>query len=146
MRCVDPDATPDATPDDTRAGTPLAALGREKYLRLTTFRRDGTPVPTPVWVVPDGGSLLVVTTASTGKVKRIRHTPRVLLAPCDARGRVAAGAADTEAVAAVVDDPAAVAELQRRLIGKYGLLARAIRLMSAVRRRNDGVRLEITAA
>jgi hypothetical protein len=135
---VDPDANP--------AGRPLETLGREKYLRLTTFRRDGTPVPTPVWVVPDGGTLLVVTTLSTGKVKRIRHTPRVLLAPCDARGRVAAGAVDTEAVATVVEDPAAVAELQRLLIRKYGLLARAIRLLSVVRRRHDGARLEITAA
>jgi uncharacterized protein len=54
---------------------------------LTTFRRDGTAVATPVWFVADGGTLLVWTGESTWKVKRLRHDPHVEVAICDFRGR-----------------------------------------------------------
>jgi len=59
-----------------------------KYLSVTTFRRDGTPVATPVWFVQDGARLLVETESTSGKVKRIRHNPEVLVAPCTASGRL----------------------------------------------------------
>lgn len=54
---------------------------------MTTFRKDGTPVPTPVWVGLDGAELIVWTQATAGKVKRIRNNPSVELAACDLRGR-----------------------------------------------------------
>jgi PPOX class probable F420-dependent enzyme len=56
-------------------------------LLVTTFRKDGTPVPTPVWVARDGDELLVWTQATAGKVKRIRNNPTVELTECDVRGR-----------------------------------------------------------
>lgn len=90
-------------------GADLAVLGFSTYLRLTTFRRDGRPVSTAVWPVGDradlGGHdqhLLVTTGAETGKAKRLRHTPCVLIAPCDARGHAAADVEDLEAVAEVL--------------------------------------------
>jgi PPOX class probable F420-dependent enzyme len=43
-------------------------LAQEKYVSLTTFKRDGTPVSTPVWCAGDDGRLLVWTGASTWKV------------------------------------------------------------------------------
>jgi uncharacterized protein len=58
-----------------------------KYLRLTTFRRDGTPVATPVWFVQDGDRLLVRTGRDSGKVKRIHHNPSVTIAEASATGR-----------------------------------------------------------
>lgn len=57
-----------------------------KYLSITSFRRDGTPVATPVWFVRDGGRLLVHTGADSYKVKRIRRNPSVRIAVCSARG------------------------------------------------------------
>ena len=63
-------------------------LARGRYLSLTTFRRDGTPVATPVWVARQGDELVVYTARSSGKVKRLRNNNRVLLAPCNMRGRV----------------------------------------------------------
>lgn len=121
------------------------ALGAEQYLRLTTFRKDGTPVGTAVWVVPDSrGTLLVVTSTQTGKVKRLRHTARVLLAPCDRRGTVADGAREYEGTARLVDDPAQVERLHRMLVVKYGLFARAIQLVGRLRRRTDSIAIEIT--
>lgn len=66
----------------------VAPLGSSKTVLLTTFRRDGTPVGTPVHVVSDGGRLFIRTFDPSGKLKRIRHTPDVLVAPFTARGRV----------------------------------------------------------
>lgn len=61
-------------------------LAGTKYVRLTTFRRDGTPVATPVWFAVDGGALYAWTDERTGKVKRIRREPRVTVGPCSGRG------------------------------------------------------------
>ena len=66
----------------------LASLASARYISLTTFRADGSEVSTPVWVVSDDGKrLLVWTGASTWKVKRIRATPRVLVAASSLRGK-----------------------------------------------------------
>lgn len=66
----------------------IASLANERYLSLTTFKRDGTPVSTPVWVVSDDGRrLLVWSAATTWKVRRLRRDPRVLVAPCTFRGK-----------------------------------------------------------
>lgn len=59
-----------------------------KYLSLTSFRRDGTGVATPVWFVRDGDRLLVETDAGSYKLKRIRRNPSVRVAPCGATGRL----------------------------------------------------------
>jgi PPOX class probable F420-dependent enzyme len=59
-----------------------------KYLSLTSFRRDGTGVATPVWFVEADGRLLVETDAGSYKVRRIRRDPRVMVAPCTATGRL----------------------------------------------------------
>ncbi|KQS66335.1 PPOX class F420-dependent oxidoreductase [Modestobacter sp. Leaf380] len=66
----------------------MSGLPAGRYVALTTYRRNGTPVTTPVWCAPDGDVRLVWTNPDAGKVKRLRHTSDVLLADCDARGRV----------------------------------------------------------
>src|SRR5258708_2439634 len=66
----------------------LAALTHERYISLTTFRRDGRAVPTVVWFAHDGERILVWTGANSGKVKRIKNNPRVTVAPCDRTGKV----------------------------------------------------------
>lgn len=66
------------------AGTGLEG----RYLSITSFRRDGTPVATPVWFVRDGARLLVQTDGDSFKMKRIRRNPSVTIAICTARGRV----------------------------------------------------------
>ena len=99
----------------------LEVLGQQKYVRLTTFRRDATPVATPVWLARQGSDLVVVTVRSSGKAKRLRNDSRVLLAPCDMRGRV--GGDFVEGTARLQDDAetAVSIDLVRR---RYGLLAR----------------------
>jgi uncharacterized protein len=92
----------------------VADLPHSTYVSLTTFRRTGQPVPTPVWAAPDGEDLVVWTRADSGKVERLRHTARVTVAPCDVRGRVRGPA--VEATAGFVDRasrPQALAALRR---------------------------------
>ena len=66
---------------------PFENLTDAKYCQLTTYRASGTPVPTPVWFVRDGRSILVCSDDPSGKVRRIRRDPRVVISPCNFRGR-----------------------------------------------------------
>jgi uncharacterized protein len=59
-----------------------------KYISLTTFRKDGSPVATPVWFVAENGHLLVETDGDSYKVKRIRRNENVTVAICNATGKV----------------------------------------------------------
>ena len=63
-----------------------------KYLSLTSFKRDGTGVATPVWFVAEGDRLFVLTGADSLKVRRILRNPAVAIAPCSATGRLRATA------------------------------------------------------
>ena len=60
----------------------------QKYILLTTFRKAGTAVPTPVWFAEDNEKLYVKTRADSGKTKRVRNNPQVRVAPCTIRGKV----------------------------------------------------------
>jgi PPOX class probable F420-dependent enzyme len=81
----------------------LDSLAEVRFVSLTAFRKTGVPVSTPVWIARDGDALLVTTPDTSGKVKRLRNSPRVELRPCDRRGNVAEGAPVTEAVASIED-------------------------------------------
>jgi PPOX class probable F420-dependent enzyme len=78
------------------------AISDEKYVLLTTFRKSGDAVATPVWIAPlSDGTAGFTTELNVGKVKRIRHTPRVTLQPCSVTGKVKPGAPVIEATAEV---------------------------------------------
>ena len=65
-----------------------SAIAGQKYVSLTTFRKTGVGVPTPVWFGEDNGKLYVMTRGTMGKAKRIRNSPQVKVAPCTIRGQV----------------------------------------------------------
>ena len=65
-----------------------AEIHGQKYLSLTTFRKSGAGVATPVWFGEQDGKLYVMTRSDMGKTKRIRNNPQVRVAPCTIRGRV----------------------------------------------------------
>ena len=129
---------------DTEASG-LAALAGQRYLSLTTFRRSGAPVATPVWVAGDGDALVVISDRPAGKVTRLRADPRVELRPCDIRGRVRPGTPAVPAVATVIEDPAAVERGRELLRRKYPVQLRAVELPGRLRRRRGAsVLLRIT--
>ena len=65
-----------------------AAIQGQKYVSLTTFRKTGAGVATPVWFGEDDGKIYVMTLSKMGKTKRIRNNPQVRVAPCTIRGKV----------------------------------------------------------
>ena len=97
------------------------ALSDEKYLSFTTFTKDGTAKPTPVWIVDLGDGTMGFTTFSTSwKVKRLKNHSSVTLQPCNAKGVVTEG---TEAVAAtaVAHQGADFERVAKLVKTKYGI-------------------------
>ena len=129
-------------PSDPVPATAPDLLGDGKYLLVTTYRKDGRTVATPVWVVRDGDALGVWTVADSGKVKRIRNRGDVLVAPCDVRGN--RRGEDVPGVAEIL--PAGETDHYRDLLKrKYGLMGRLTLLGSRLRRGAEGtVAIRIT--
>jgi PPOX class probable F420-dependent enzyme len=71
------------------APAPARRLADEPFVDLVTFRADGSPAHTPVWVSGDGEQLFVSTFGDSHKVRRIRSDPVVAVAACDGHGNVA---------------------------------------------------------
>ncbi|MFE6056554.1 PPOX class F420-dependent oxidoreductase [Kitasatospora sp. NPDC056446] len=95
-------------------------LADSRYLLLTTFDQDGGRLESQLWVVPDGTALGIWTAAHSGEAERIRRHPRVLVGPCDARGRPTGRPVPARARLCDAD---ATARYRISLINKYGLTA-----------------------
>ena len=123
------------TPPDTDPG--FEVLGGERYLSLTTFRRSGEGVATPVWfALLDGPRVVVHTEAASGKAERLRRDPACTVAPCDVRGRV--HGPEVAARARLLEGEQATeqaASARRALARTYGWQWRAFQAFGAVRRR-----------
>jgi PPOX class probable F420-dependent enzyme len=103
----------------------IDTLGAAKYVSLSTFRADGSAVPTPVWVVRDGDVLRILTDPASGKVRRLRANPTARLSPCDMRGRVKPEAVVAEASVELDDET--VTQRTRELIEqRYGVMGRIL--------------------
>lgn len=100
---------------------------------LTTFRRDGTPVATPVWVVKlDGGETVGFWTSSgSGKAKRLAHTERVTVQPSDGRGRVKEGSVALEGTARLVTGEELDA-IREQVIAKYGFMTKVTKALATI--------------
>jgi PPOX class probable F420-dependent enzyme len=61
-------------------------LARQKTVVVTTYKRDGTGVPTAVHVVVDGDHAYFRTWTTSGKARRLRRDPRLQIAPSNGRG------------------------------------------------------------
>jgi PPOX class probable F420-dependent enzyme len=107
-------------------------LTDQHYLNIETFRKNGVSVRTPVWFVKEGDTLFVRTAANSGKVKRIRSTGQVNVAPCKMDGSVLGEWLPAEARELTGDD--IVRKVDRLLDRKYGLMKKVFGLASALQR------------
>jgi uncharacterized protein len=108
------------------------ALSDEKYIKVTTFKKDGTAVSTPTWVVEvDDGKVGFYTSSTSGKVKRLRNDPNVVVQPSDSRGRAKPDTSPLEGVAIVVTGSERDA-VYDRVVAKYGFMTKVTRLLAKV--------------
>ncbi len=106
------------------------ALAGKRYISLTTFRKNGESVATPVWFVELAGTLYVYSDATAGKIKRIRNDPRVQIAACTLRGTVTGPLFAGEA--RIVADQDEIAAARAAIDAKYWLMRRLLGLIHKV--------------
>ncbi|WP_328478418.1 PPOX class F420-dependent oxidoreductase [Actinoplanes sp. NBC_00393] len=119
-------------------------MAASKQISLTTYRKDGTPVATPVWHVAEGDTVTTVSVADAGKVKRIRRNPEVEIVACDIRGKVAPDAQPVRGTAMLL--PPSETENARRLLARRYVTARIGAWFSKILRikRPPGIGIVIT--
>ena len=96
----------------------IAALDRESYINLATFKRNGDAVNTPVWFAARSGKLYVFTEADSWKVKRLRNDAHIRIAPCNVRGKLKDDW--LEGQGRRIDDPQIEQRAYAALLDKYG--------------------------
>jgi PPOX class probable F420-dependent enzyme len=133
----------------TMTSDSTTTLSQQRFVSLTTFKRNGQGVPAPMWIGCDGAGLFIWTPADSWKVKRVRNDPRVLLAPSSRSGKVRDDVVPVDATAEVITDPATVKRLQGEIRRKYGLqyyLVTLIEKIAAGGRNKPRVILRIAVA
>jgi PPOX class probable F420-dependent enzyme len=127
----------------------LEAVFPGRYLRVTSFKRDGTGVATPVWFVSDGRQLLAFTDLHSPKVLRIRRNPHVLVASCRVNGKPRGD--PVSARAQVLTAETDLERVRTLLLDRYKISYRVVMLFYRLGRRlrgkpsvADGAALAIT--
>ncbi|MDR2281525.1 MAG: PPOX class F420-dependent oxidoreductase [Gordonia sp. (in: high G+C Gram-positive bacteria)] len=111
----------------------VGTIAESTYVMLTTYRKNGAAVASPLWAARDGDDLVMWTVGDSWKVKRLRRDNRVLVQACDARGKKTSGP-EIAGVGEVIDDSSRAADL---IVKKYGILGRLTVWGSKIRRGSD---------
>ena len=119
-----------------RPAADLDALFPGRFLSVTSFNREGIGVATPLWFVSDGERLFALTDLHSAKVGRMRHDPRVLVAPCRPSGKLRGE--PLPAHAEVLTDIRDLERVQRLLIGRYKISYRLVMSIFRLGRRLHG--------
>jgi uncharacterized protein len=129
------------TEDAGQVSVSLAPFVRQKTVLLTTFRRDGTSVGTPVSIAVEGDRAFVRTWDTSGKMKRIRNNPEVTIAPSTTFGTPTGPALPAEAKILTGSESSHAGHLLAR---KYPLLHGVIVPLTHRLRRNTTTHIELT--
>lgn len=108
---------------------------KEQYLSLSTRKRDGSRVPTPVWFALEDGIFYIFSEAKAGKIKRIRNFADVLIAPCTVTGKITGDS--VEGTATILQDDNDIKHAHQALIRKYGWKMRLLDMGSALAGKKD---------
>ena len=112
----------------------------QKYISLETYKKDNTPIRTPVWFVINNDHIYITTKESTGKVKRLRNNQNVRLAVCSMKGQIKNEWVDGIAKMIVGDDAENTIKLRKK---KYGLSARLISVFTSQKGSNVVYSIEL---
>ena len=100
----------------------------QKYINLETYKKDGTPIRTPVWFVINNDLIYVITRDSTGKVKRLRNNHNVRIVSCSFKGELKNEWVKAKAENITGDEADNAIKLRKK---KYGISARLIGLFTS---------------
>jgi len=106
-------------------------LMNERHMLLTTYRKSGEGVATPVWTVQaSDGRVGMWTAAGTGKEKRLRRDPHVTVRACAARGKPKRGSPTVTGLAEIVRSGPLFDEVRAKIAAKYGRMIPIVRRVS----------------
>ncbi|MBB6626647.1 PPOX class F420-dependent oxidoreductase [Nocardioides sp. KIGAM211] len=109
------------------------AIGDEKYMSFTTFRKNGDPVSSPTWVVPvSDGRVGFWTAMGSGKTKRLKNNPKVTVQASDVRGNVKDGFPLITGEAEMVQSGRLFDEVHAKVRAKYGFMTKLTKVMGKV--------------
>lgn len=124
--------------------TAIEQFRREPYIRLTTFRKSGKAVGTPIWFTADDSRLYVWTPRDSGKVKRIRAGSPVEVIACDFGGKKTHGPTATGSARLLDDEDSE--RVRKMIIKKYGIagfLSIYASILRGGRKRTIGVEITL---
>jgi len=101
----------------------------QKYLSLETYKRDNTPVQTPVWFVIDNDQLYITTKETTGKVKRLRNNQNARIAVCSMKGDIKSNWVDVGLEN--IPEESDVEKIVKLRKKKYGFSARLVSMFTS---------------
>jgi hypothetical protein len=110
-------------------------LDKARYVSLTTFKKNGTAVSTPVWITGTAGRYIFTTGDKAWKTKRLLRNPAIELRVCDMRGRVKPNASVHAGTGHVSTSRADIDEAERALSAKYGWQFRGTKVVDWIKRR-----------
>ena len=113
----------------------------QKYINLETYRKDQTPVKTPVWFIIENDQIHITTKETTGKVKRLRNNSNARIAICSMRGDVKSDWIDVKAKKIV--DEYNVEKIVKLRKKKYGFSARLISIVTSQKGKTMAYSLEL---
>ena len=113
----------------------------QKYLSLETYKRDNTPVQTPVWFVIDNDQLYITTKETTGKVKRLRNNQNARIAVCSMKGDIKSDWVDVGLEKIPQEsDVEKIVKLRKK---KYGFSARLVSMFTSQKGKTMAYSIEV---
>jgi len=110
-------------------------LDGARYISLTTFKKDGSPVSSPVWITGAAGTYVFTTGDKAWKTRRLLRNSSIRVQVCDMRGRVDPQAATYVGTGGVATSADAVAAAELALAAKYGWQFHATKIFEGLKGR-----------
>ena len=118
----------------------MNSLADEKYIALTTFKRSGEAVTSPVWIVPvSDGRYAFWTSMGSGKTKRIKNNPTVRVQASNGTGKVKAGTTPVDGSAELVQSGPLFDEVHRAIRAKYGFMTTLSKIVGGIPMKRKGL-------
>ena len=114
----------------------------QKYINLETYRKDQTPVKTPVWFIINNDRINITTKETTGKVKRLRNNQTARIAICSIKGDIKSNWVNVDVQKIIQEsDVEKIIKLRKK---KYGFSARLISMFTSQKGKTVAYSLEFT--